>query len=153
MIGLPEQGIRSFVPEHLQDVAHRLFGLDYEVNYRKLLPRPKKSRPSMREIVYAQNADFTQARLMVIYPASQGPVSHSPVTVLQGSVRDPLGDQLGLFEIDGLETFWTFAEENGQCPCGDQMYSETSARTVIARSRGRSMHACPTQWATVYHLT
>jgi hypothetical protein len=139
----------------IRDVSERLYLLGYDVNYKRLSPSKKKSRTSPRDVVHAQNSWFTQAVVTVIYPPAK-----DPLVVLQGSVRDPEGDQLGRFEIADLESLWRFVEENGQCPCGEQMYSETSARKVIARSlhrrgnRGdeRRMTACPAGWATVFHL-
>jgi hypothetical protein len=151
MIGLVEQGVLSYMPEHLRAPAARLLDLGYEIHYRNVPPRPKKSRYSPREFIQGENTHFTRARMTLIYPPSG-----EPAVVLQGSVRDPLGDQVALFRIESLDAFWTFAEENGQCPCGDQMYSATSARVVSARRSQRYAHevrACPAGWATVFHVT
>lgn len=111
MVGLTEQGIRSYMPEHLHGIALRLHGLGYEVNYRKLSPNPKKSRKSPREFVEAENANFTQLRLTITWTQAQGPLIR-----MEGSVRNSRGDQAKLFEIRDMDSFWAFAESGRRLP-------------------------------------
>jgi len=152
VIGLSREGIREYVPEVLQDVAFRLLDLGYEVNYRKVPPRPKKSRRVWREVVDAENDNFTHLRMTVIWALTRG-----PLLVLQGSSRDIEGEQLKFIPLDAVDDFWNFAESNGRCPCGGKVLTERSARAIVTRARkggvaDADMYAC-SGWPQFFHVT
>jgi hypothetical protein len=151
MIGLARQSIATYVPEHLQAEAFRLFDLGYEVNYRTVRPNPKKSRTVPREVLDAQNENFTQLRLTVAWTLTRG-----PLLTLEGSVRDAEGEQLKLITLDGMEAFWAFAESEGLCPCGGRVLTERSARSIVGRARRHGddvdMYRC-SGWTEFFHVT
>lgn len=106
MLGLTEAGIHARVPEHLRDVALRLYRLGYGVSYR--VQRPAKSRKSVREVIDAIDEEFVQLRLTVIWPDGG-----DPILVPQGATRDERRSQVKLSGFTGMDEFWSFAENRG----------------------------------------
>lgn len=153
MIGLSRQSIATYIPEHLRTEAFHLFDLGYEVNYRTVRPNPKKSRTVPREVLDAQNENFTQLRLTVAWTLTRG-----PLLTLEGSIRDAEGEQLKLIPLDDMDAFWAFAESEGGCPCGSGLLTERSARSIVNRARRRrhgnnvDMYRCST-WTEFFHVT
>lgn len=158
MIGLTWEGIQERVPEHLRGAAHRLFDLGYEVNYRRQQPN-RRRRKVPREVIDAENDDFTQLRIMIKWLSPQ-----EPLLLLKGSVRDDEGEQLRLFDLNDMGEFWSFAESNGLCPCGKRLLTKRSARAIVGRARRTyassgadrrdkvGMYPC-SRWRDFFHVT